>query len=136
LIITSGFNVYPGEVEEVLKQHPGVADAAIVGRPDPKRGEVVTALVVMEKNAKFNVSNLEHYCREHLASHKRPKIFEEVQGGLPRNFLGKVLRRHLREAPEVGSPHGMAEHLNEERIETVILDHMPGEIPTDPAGER
>ena len=53
----------------------------------------------MNKNAKFNVSNLEHYCKEHLAAHKRPKVFEEVEGALPRNFLGKVLRRHLRETP-------------------------------------
>ncbi len=100
LIITSGFNVYPGEVEEMLKRHPDVEDAAIVGRADPKRGEIVTALVVMKKNVKFNASNLEQYCREHLSAHKRPRIFEEVQGALPRNFLGKVLRRHLRD----GSP--------------------------------
>jgi long-chain acyl-CoA synthetase len=123
LIITSGFNVYPGEVEEVLKQHPDVADAAIVGRPDPKRGEVVTALVVMQKNVKFNISSLEHYCKEHLASHKRPKIFEEVQGGLPRNFLGKVLRRHLRDGV-VPAQH--VESLEEERAEN----------PAEATGER
>ena len=116
LIITSGFNVYPGEVEEVLKLHPDVADAAIVGRPCPKRGEVVTALVVMEKNAKFNVSSLEHYCKEHLAHHKRPKVFEEVQGALPRNFLGKVLRRHLRDNT-LPAPATNVEKLEEEMLD-------------------
>ena len=136
LIITSGFNVYPGEVEEVLKKHPDVADAAIVGRPDPKRGEVVAALVVMEKNAKFNVSNLEHYCREHLAAHKRPKIFEEVEGALPRNFLGKVLRRHLRDVPEGTSTASQVKKLEEELVDKDILDPLPPECETDSAGER
>jgi long-chain acyl-CoA synthetase len=126
LIITSGFNVYPGEVEEVLKLHPDVADVAIVGRPCSKRGEVVTALVVMQKNAKFNVSNLEHYCQKHLAHHKRPKVFEEVQGALPRNFLGKVLRRHLRE----NTPPAPAS--NVEKLEEELMDANQA----NPAGER
>ncbi len=136
LIITSGFNVYPGEVEEILKHHPDVADAAIVGRPDPKRGEIVTALVVMEKNTKFNASDLEHYCREHLAAHKRPRIFEEVEGALPRNFLGKVLRRHLREVPESAIQQAEEAVPPEEPREPELLNHLPTEIPIDPAGER
>ncbi len=136
LIITSGFNVYPGEVEEVLKQHPDVADAAIVGRPDAKRGEVVTALVVMEKNAKFNSSTLEHYCKDHLAAHKRPRVFEEVEGALPRNFLGKVLRRHLREIPEGSTTTQQVKKLDEELVEKDILDPLPPEYEADSAGER
>ncbi len=135
LIITSGFNVYPGEVEEVLKQHPDVADAAIVGRPDPKKGEIVTALVVMNKNVKFNASNLEHYCKEHLAAHKRPKVFEEVEGGLPRNFLGKVLRRHLRESP--GEPVQINKaNVDDELIDPPIVGGLLPELPPDPGGER
>lgn len=132
LIITSGFNVYPGEVEAVLKEHPDISDAAIVGRPDAKRGEVVTALVVMEKNAKFNPSDLEQYCRKHLAAHKRPKLFEEVEGALPRNFLGKILRRHLRE-PVSGNHQ---ESLEEEMVDREMLDALPIDGPPDPGGER
>lgn len=132
LIITSGFNVYPGEVEAVLKAHPDVADAAIVGRPDAKRGEVVVALVVMDKNTKFNASNLEHYCREHLAAHKRPRVFEEVKGALPRNFLGKVLRRHLRD----GSETLTVENTEEEVLDPDVLKNLSGELPAESQGER
>jgi len=99
LIITSGFNVYPNDVENVLKRFPDVKDAAVVGVPDPQRGEIVKAIVAVKSKAQFHRHNFEKYMKEQLAHHKVPKILELIEGDLPRNFLGKVLRRKLREAP-------------------------------------
>jgi long-chain acyl-CoA synthetase len=97
LIITSGFNVYPAEVEAVLRQAEGVADAAVVGLADPQRGEVVKAFIVMKAKAVWNEEALRALCREHLSKHKQPRVYEKCVGDLPKNFLGKVIRRKLRE---------------------------------------
>lgn len=96
MVITSGFNVYPQEVEAVLKNHPAVKDVAIVGVPDERRGEVVKAFVVLNKGHAWDEQSLTDYCREHLSSHKRPRLLEACSD-LPRSFLGKVIRRKLRE---------------------------------------
>ncbi|HZT79277.1 MAG TPA: AMP-binding protein [Gemmataceae bacterium] len=96
IIKTSGFLVFPAEVEEVLGLFPGVAEAAVVGVPDAERGEVVKALVVPREGGKIDVDALDGYCREHLSKHKRPRQIEVVPE-LPKNFLGKVLRRKVRE---------------------------------------
>ncbi len=95
IIKTSGFLVYPAEVEEMLKAFPGVADAAVVGVPDVDRGELVKALVVPRADLNLDMAKLEDHCRLHLGKHKRPRQFEVVRE-LPKNFLGKVLRRKLR----------------------------------------
>ena len=102
LIITSGFNVYPGDVEQVLRQHPDITDAAVIGVPDPQRGEVVKALLVLKSGVQLDQKNLDRFCKQHLAAHKRPRQFAVVDGDLPRNLLGKVLRRHLRSEPTDG----------------------------------
>jgi long-chain acyl-CoA synthetase len=99
IIKTSGFLVFPAEVEEVIRKCPGVAEAAVVGMPDGERGEMVKALVVPRHGTRLEISALENYCKEHLGKQKRPKQFELVSE-LPKNFLGKVLRRKLREANE------------------------------------
>lgn len=96
LVITSGFNVYPADVEPVLRTAPGVKDVAIVGIPDPVAGELVKAVVAVEKKANFDRAAFDAHCEQHLAKHKRPKVIEVIEGDLPRNFLGKVLRRKLR----------------------------------------
>jgi long-chain acyl-CoA synthetase len=96
MIITSGFNVYPQEVESVLKNHPAVKDAAVVGVPDEHKGEIVKAFVVLNKGVAWDEQSLTDYCREHLSSHKRPRQYE-VCDDLARSFLGKVIRRKLRE---------------------------------------
>ena len=98
LIITSGFNVYPADVESVLGQCPHVEDVAIIGEPDPVCGEVVKAVVSVSESGKFDRSVFEKYATEHLAKFKRPRIVEVFEGDLPKNFLGKVLRRKLRHA--------------------------------------
>jgi long-chain acyl-CoA synthetase len=99
IIKTSGFLVFPAEVEEVLLAYPSVAEAAVIGIPDSQRGEVVKALVVPRDGARINISALEGHCLQHLGKHKRPRQIEVVRE-LPKNFLGKVQRRHLREAAE------------------------------------
>jgi long-chain acyl-CoA synthetase len=95
IIKTSGFLVYPAEVEEIVKSFPGVADAAVVGVPDADHGETVKALVVPRGDLHLDMAKLEDHCRLHLGKHKRPREIEVVRE-LPKNFLGKVLRRKLR----------------------------------------
>jgi long-chain acyl-CoA synthetase len=97
LIIVSGFNVYPAEVEEVLAEHPAVADAAVVGDHDPYRGEVVHAYVVA-KHGGTTAAELEGWCAQHLARYKVPSQFSFVDS-LPHGLAGKLLRRSLRSEP-------------------------------------
>jgi long-chain acyl-CoA synthetase len=99
LIITSGFNVYPTEVEAVLRQFPGITDVAVLGIPDARRGELVKAFVVPAKGTRFSRSAFDAFVREHLATYKRPRAVEVLSDDLPRNVLGKVLRRVLRALP-------------------------------------
>jgi long-chain acyl-CoA synthetase len=96
IIKTSGFLVYPAEVEEVLRAHPAVAEAAVVGAADAEKGEVVRALLVPRPGHRLDPADIDAYCKLHLGRHKRPKTVEVVRE-LPRNFLGKVLRRKLRD---------------------------------------
>jgi long-chain acyl-CoA synthetase len=95
IIKTSGFLVYPAEVEEVLLRFPGVAEAAVIGAPDPEKGEVVKAMVV-SNNGPIDLAALEQHCAQHLGKHKRPRQIEILKE-LPKNFLGKIQRRKLRE---------------------------------------
>jgi malonyl-CoA/methylmalonyl-CoA synthetase len=89
LIISGGFNVYPREIEELLAEHPAVAEAAVAGRPDPRRGEVPVAFVVCKPGAAADAEGLISYCRERLASFKVPKAVVFLER-LPRTALGKV----------------------------------------------
>jgi long-chain acyl-CoA synthetase len=97
LIIVSGFNVYPAEVEEVLLDHPAVAEAAVVGEPDPRSGETIVAFVVAEPGTAPAPAELIEHCSRRLARYKCPARVEVVDE-LPRSFAGKVLRRQLRGA--------------------------------------
>lgn len=105
IIKTSGFLVFPAEVEEVLRGYPDVAEAAVVGVPDHERGEVVKALIVPRRDAKLDLAALESYCKLHLGKQKRPRQVEIVSE-LPKNFLGKVLRRKLRESTPPANGNG------------------------------
>jgi malonyl-CoA/methylmalonyl-CoA synthetase len=95
LIISGGFNIYPREIEELLAEHPAVAEAAVVGVPDPVKGEVPVAFVVAPAGAGQEVDAILAYCREHLASFKVPRRITIVDA-LPRTALGKVEKRVLR----------------------------------------
>ncbi len=103
LIITSGYNVYPSEVEAALRESEDVEDAAVVAHPDQRRGEVVKAFIVLKSGKTWNEDRLREHCAQHLAKYKRPRIFEQCRGDLPRNFLGKVIRRQLRETNGKGN---------------------------------
>ncbi len=106
LIITSGVNVYPGDVEEVLRRFDQIEDVAVFGLPDEDRGELVAAVVVPRRGVVFNRRAFDAFAREHLEVHKRPRRVEVSDTPLPRSAIGKVLRRLLRErfAPKDGEP--------------------------------
>jgi acyl-CoA synthetase (AMP-forming)/AMP-acid ligase II len=92
MIVSGGENIYPAEVERVLREHPAVDDVAVVGVPHPRWGETPVAFVV---GAEVEASELIEHCRHHLASYKKPTAITFV-AALPRNAAGKVLRRELR----------------------------------------
>jgi long-chain acyl-CoA synthetase len=96
LIISGGSNIYPREVEEVLLTFPGVAEAAVVGTPDPEWGEVVVAFVVPRPNVDVAINALDQHCLTQIARFKRPKQYLLVDR-LPKNNYGKVLKTELRE---------------------------------------
>ncbi len=98
IIKTSGFLVYPAEVEEILRGVPGVADAAVIGVPDIDKGELVKAILVPDAGVTLDLDAVHAFCVQHLSKHKRPRLIE-IATELPRNFLGKVMRRKLREQP-------------------------------------
>jgi acyl-CoA synthetase (AMP-forming)/AMP-acid ligase II len=95
LIITGGFNIYPGEVEQVLWTHPAVQDCAVIGIPHEKWGEAVTAVVELKPGASVRESELIALCKEQLGSIKAPKTVE-IWEALPRSIVGKVLKKDIR----------------------------------------
>jgi len=96
MIICSGYNVYPREIEEVLYQHPKIQEACIVGVPDPYRGETVKAFVVLKENQQTTAEEIIEYCQKNMAKYKVPTSVEFRQE-LPKSHVGKVLRKILRE---------------------------------------
>lgn len=94
MLITGGLNVYPREVEDLLYAHPAVQEAALIGVPDPHRGEVGKAFVVLRPGARATADDLLAYCRERLAPFKVPATVE-FRETLPKSLIGKVLRRAL-----------------------------------------
>ncbi len=96
MIIVSGFNVYPREVEEALAKHPAVLEGAAIGVPHPLKGEEVKAFVVLKPGQKATQEELIAFCREQLAPFKVPKAIE-FRDSLPKTLIGKVLRRQLAE---------------------------------------
>ncbi|MEZ5659762.1 MAG: AMP-binding protein [Burkholderiaceae bacterium] len=98
MVITGGYNVYPREVEEVLHAHPHVAEAAVVGRPDDYRGEIVVAYVAVRTGADTDAEALLAYCRLHLAPYKVPARLHFVSA-LPRTAVGKLDKPALRAMP-------------------------------------
>ncbi len=95
MILVSGFNVYPNEVEDVAVMHPGVLEAAAIGVPDEHSGEIVK-LVVVKKDPKLTAEDVIAHCRKELTAYKVPKVVE-FRTELPKTPVGKILRRALRE---------------------------------------
>ena len=96
MIISGGSNIYPREIEEVLYQHPDVAEVSVIGVPDPKWGESVLAVVVPRADTEPTEESLIEHCKNHIASFKKPKAVAFVDA-LPKSANGKVLKRVLRE---------------------------------------
>lgn len=95
MILVSGFNVYPNEIEQVVNLHPGVLECAAIGVPDDRSGEAVK-LYVVRKDPALSESDIASYCRENFTAYKRPKYIE-FRDDLPKSNVGKILRRELRQ---------------------------------------
>ena len=94
MVLVSGFNVYPNEIEDVVVRLPGVQECAVVGVPDDKTGEAVK-LVIVRKDPALSEEQVRAYCRENLTGYKQPRIIE-FRTDLPKTPVGKILRRELR----------------------------------------
>ena len=95
MVLVSGFNVYPNEVEDVVAQMPGVLECAVVGVPDERTGEAVK-LVIVRKDPHLSEADVKEYCRANLTGYKQPKVIE-FRTELPKTPVGKILRRELRD---------------------------------------
>jgi long-chain acyl-CoA synthetase len=95
MINVAGFKVWPREVEELLMKHPAVAEAAVIGIPDPDSGEAVKAFAVLKAGARATEQELTEFCRTRIAVYKAPRFVEFIDA-LPRNPSGKILKRELR----------------------------------------
>ena len=95
MIVSGGENIYPREVEEVLFQHPAIADAAVIGVPHEKWGESVLGIVVLREGQTATPEEIIAYCKGKLGGYKCPRAIEFIDV-LPRNPSGKVLKRELR----------------------------------------
>lgn len=96
MILASGYNVYPRDVEEVLYQHPSIQEAVVVGVPDEYRGETVKAYIVIKQGATLTEQEVINFCREKMSAYKVPRIVE-FRTELPKTAVGKILRRALKE---------------------------------------
>ena len=95
MILVSGFNVYPNEVEDVVAGHPKVLECAAVGVDDEKSGELVKIFIV-KKDDSLTEQEIKDFCKEELTNYKRPK-FVEFRAELPKSNVGKILRKELRQ---------------------------------------
>lgn len=96
MVIVSGFNVYPNEIEAVLGNHPHIQDVAVIGIPDDKTGESLLAYIV-PSNDSLTIENVISFCQEHLTAYKVPKKFE-LRLDLPKTTVGKIMRNQLKQA--------------------------------------
>ena len=95
MVLVSGFNVYPNEIEDVVYSHPDIVECAVVGVPDNKTGESVK-LFVVSSNPDLSEKDLIDFCREQLTAYKVPRVVH-FSDHLPKSPVGKILRRELRE---------------------------------------
>ena len=106
LIVSGGSNIYPREVEEGLLLHPAVAEASVVGRPDPEWGEAVVAFIV-PRGAAPSIEELDRLCLDHIARFKRPREYRFIER-LPKNNYGKVVKTELRQIMRAGARADLA----------------------------
>ncbi len=94
MILVSGFNVFPNEIEEVLAQHPKILEVAVVGIADEKSGEVPKAFIV-KKDDSLSVEEIQNYAKENLTGYKQPRYIQFINE-LPKSNVGKILRKELK----------------------------------------
>jgi long-chain acyl-CoA synthetase len=94
MILVSGFNVYPSEVEDIITSLPGVLECGVVGVPDENSGEAVKVFIV-KRDVQLTEDQIHQHCKEQLTNYKRPKYIE-FRSELPKTNVGKILRRELR----------------------------------------
>jgi long-chain acyl-CoA synthetase len=99
MLLVNGINVYPREIEEVIYEFPGVREAAVIGRPDRRRGEQPVAFVTPEDGTQLDIAALTRFLRQRLADFKVPRQIELCES-LPRNASGKILKTALRNRPD------------------------------------
>lgn len=129
LIISSGYNIYPREIDEVLHAHPKIREAVAVGIPHPTRGEIVKAFVVLEPGAVMEKTDVIAYCKKKLAAYKVPRQVE-FRESLPKTLVGKVLRRALRKEEERKKAAETEKRLSR-RQSGAVLPEDPGETVED-----
>ncbi|MGE8559625.1 MAG: AMP-binding enzyme, partial [Acinetobacter sp.] len=95
MVIVSGFNVYPNEIEAILTEHPDVIEAAVIGIPDQQTGETVKAFIA-SNNPNLSTTDILKHCKDNLTAYKVPK-FIEIMSELPKSTVGKILRAELRQ---------------------------------------
>ena len=95
MIISGARNIYPREIEEILHSHPAILEAAVIGVPDEYWGESVKAVVVLREGVKTAEEEIVRFCKEHLASYKKPRSVEFVES-LPKNPGGKIDKKELK----------------------------------------
>jgi len=108
MILVSGFNVYPNEIEDVVAAMPGVLEVAAVGVPDERSGEAVK-LFVVKKDPALTAEDIKAYCRQALTGYKQPRHIE-FRDELPKSNVGKILRKELRDQAPAGKPEAAATH--------------------------
>ena len=101
MIISGGLNIYPAEVEQVLYRHPAVAEAGVIGVPDPVWGEAIKACIVLKEGQQTSEQKILAVCREHLAGYKVPKSVDFLKE-LPHNAAGKIVYGELRKRYKAG----------------------------------
>ncbi|MCV7420839.1 long-chain-fatty-acid--CoA ligase [Mycobacterium yunnanensis] len=120
MIISGGENIYCAEVENALAAHPSIGEAAVIGRPDPKWGEVPVAVVALASTAELTLANVQEFLDDRLARYKHPRALEVVDG-LPRNPAGKVLKTELRARFGKG---GLIDANESSSVSTVSVDSV------------
>jgi len=97
MIISGGFNIYPAEVENAIMSHPDVVECAVVGTPDPKWGQAVSALIRLRPGDKLTVEQVQEHCKQRIGSYKKPVVIKFTEEEMPMSNAGKILRREVRE---------------------------------------
>jgi long-chain acyl-CoA synthetase len=101
LILSSGFNVYPSQIEEVLEKHPKIKEAAVIGVPDRIKGQAIQAVIVLREGMQGDKEEFLKYCKENMPEYRMPKAIL-LRDAIPRNPAGKILRRVLKRDVQTG----------------------------------